>query len=89
MTRDALAWMGIGDGAMRRLEGYEGDIDGAAARLDGLDATKAELFKAIAYLALQANTYRAKSDLDSALFVSQVRSLIMGFDEAQKRKAQS
>lgn len=71
---------------MYRLADYGGDIDGAARILEGLDATKPELIKAIAYLALQANTYRAKSDLDATLFVSQVRSLVNNFDESQRRK---
>ena len=74
-------WMGIGDGALHRLNGYEGNIDGAASALSGLDATKPELMKAIAYLALQANTYRHISNQDATLALSQIRTAVNAYYE--------
>ena len=74
-------WIGVGDAAMHRLVDYEGDIEGAAAVLDGLTSTKPELMKAIAYLALQVRAYRRIANEDAALAIRQIGSIVRAYDE--------
>ena len=44
----------------------------ATARLEHLSGTKLEMLGAMAYLSLQANTYRRMSNLDAVLAMSQI-----------------
>lgn len=76
----------VGDAAMQILDRREGPtLAEARAALSHMDATKEDLWHAVAYLALQANTYRAMSNRDAELAVMQIESIVHRFRERQNR----
>lgn len=77
----STTWLDLAHAAQHRLNGYAGDIEGAAVILEGLDAPKTEMLRSIAYLALQVQAYRRISNEDAALALSQIRTTIRNYDE--------
>jgi chromosome segregation ATPase len=69
--------IGIGSAAMSVLHDNAGgmNIEQAAERLSHISGSKAELMEAIAYLALQANTYRRMSNQDAHLALVQITQI--------------
>ena len=74
----------IAQAAQHRLQGHEGTLDQAVARLEGLDGRKGDLIEAIAYLACQVSAYRAISNEDASLAITQVRTIVRNYDERRK-----
>ncbi len=70
------AGIGVGDAAMQILSGNDAlNIQEAAERLSHITASKPELMEAVAYLALQANTYRRMSNQDAHLALVQITQI--------------
>lgn len=78
---EAAAWL---------LAEHDGDLASAVGRLSHLDATKAELWDAVAYLAIQGETYRKRVQHQEAprLAIMQIESIIRAHREAERHHAQ-